>query len=191
MYPKGPHDSQEGVAANRQLFQKFINSHGFTEHDGRDLRQNNHRNQVLSDVLLKDIHEELLTRYRVSRFEDSQYLAAVLRLIQIHLIEQPDDTCTVFLMAGGERRRRRYQDDSFPELFQGRQYAIHGGQQIVSYPGDRELRSPQGITVQMSNLDIGVPAAMIAENVPHIAVWIPAEIACDTLDQPQGGSGAS
>ena len=189
--PEGPHDSQEAVSVNRQLFGEFINTHSFVQHDGLDLRQNGHRNQVLSDIPLRDVHAELLTRYRVSRFEDSQYFASVLRLIQLHLIEQPDDSCTVFLMGGGERRRRRYQDGSFPELFQGRQYATHGGQRVVSYPGDRELRSPQGITIQMSNLDIGVPAAMIAENVPQVAVWIPTDIARDTLDQPQGGSSVS
>ena len=68
----------------------------------------------------------------------------MLRLILLHLINDPDATCTVFLMAEGERRRRAYRDDKIDQLFQGRQYASQGGQRVVTYPGDREVRSRLG-----------------------------------------------
>jgi hypothetical protein len=185
--PHGVHESVEAVNANRELFQQFVAAHPFGPHDGLDLRQDSRRNLVLTALRLQTLHEELLTRYRVSRLEDSQQFGPLLRLVQRHLILRPDDTCTVFLMAQGDRRRRSYQDDKIPQLFQGRQYATEGGQRIITYPGDRDVRG-SGLTVQMSNLDLGEPGALIAENIPHLAVWIPATMARDALSQPQGGN---
>jgi hypothetical protein len=187
VYPDGPHESPEAVEANRALFDHFRAAHAFGPYDGLDLRQGSRRNLVLRGFPLQALHEELLTRYRVSRLEDSQQMGPLLRLVQLHLIARPGDTCVVFLMAEGHRRRRSYQDDKIVQLFQGRQYASQGGQRTVTYPGDREVRAPQGLTVQMSYLDLG-EADLIAENVPHVVIWVPAEVARDSLLQPQGGT---
>jgi hypothetical protein len=191
VYPHGPHEFAEAAAANRVLFEDFRAAHAFGPYDGLDLRQGSRRNLVLRDVPLQVVHADLLTRYRVSRLEDSQRLGPLLRLIQLHLIDHPDDPCTVFLMAEGQRRHRSYQDDQISYLFQGRQYANPGGQRVLTYPGDREVRGAEGITVQMSYLDLGEPDALIAENVPHIAVWVPAAMARDTVFQPQGVAGGA
>jgi hypothetical protein len=187
VYPDGSHDSPEAVQANRALFDSFRATHAFTLYDGLDLRQGSNCNRVLRDVRLQTVHEDLLTRYRVSRLDDSLRIWPLLRLIQLHLIEHADDTCTVFLMAEGNRRRRGYEDDKIKQLFQGEQFAGLGNQRHMTYPGDRDIRGPQGITVQMSYLDLGEANALIAEDVPHIAVWVPADMARDTLQQPQGG----
>jgi len=198
VYSDGPHDSEEPMQANRALFERFRQVHPFGPYNGLDLRQNSRRNLVLHDIPLQTVHEELLTRYRVPRLDDSVQFSPVLRLVQLHLIRNPDDTCTVFLMAEGHRRRRAYdpevidnggrviQRGSIRELFQGRQYAGRGNQRQETYPGDREVRGPQGITVQLSYLDLGEQNDLVAENVPHLAVWIPANMARDTLIQPQG-----
>ena len=115
----------------------------------------------------------------------------MLRLIQLHLIDNPTATCTVFLMADRTVRRRDYQDDQIVQLFQGRQYAQIDGVRGITYPGDREIRGANGITVQMGYLDLGQPNALVAQNIPHLAVWMPANTAKDTLSQPQGGTGAA
>ena len=199
VYPDGPHDSAEAVLANRTLFDGFRNAHHFGPYDGLDLRQSSHRNLVLANIPLQLLHEELLTRYRVSRLDDSMQFGPVLRLVQIHLIDHPEDTCTVFLMAEGHCRRRAYDpeviDDEgrvtqrgrIRELFQGRQYAGRGDQRHLTYPGDREIKTPHCITVQLSYLDLGEADNLVAENIPHLAVWVPGGIARDTLIQPQGG----
>jgi hypothetical protein len=117
VYPNGPQDSSDAVAANRALFNQFRAANPFGPYDGLDLRQGSRRNLVIRDIPLQLVHESLLTRYRISRLEDSQQIGALLRLIQLHLIERPDDTCTVFLMAEGHQRRRDYQDDQIVQLF--------------------------------------------------------------------------
>jgi hypothetical protein len=187
VYPEGPHDSADAVASNRALFAQFRAAHPFVQHDGLDLRQTSPRNQMLRGVPLMLVHSELLTRYRISRLEDSQLFASLLRLIQVRLVDNPDDTCTVFLMANGQIRRRGYRDGEIKELFQGVQYASHGGQRVVTYPGDRRIKEDRGISTQMSYLDLGEAGHPIAQNVPHLAVWVPAEMSRDALHQPQGG----
>ncbi len=187
VYPNGPHDSAEAVTANTALFAQFRGAHPFGPYAGLDLRQNSRRNLVIEDIPLQTVHEELLTRYRVTRLEDSQQIGAMLRLVQLHLIENPTATCTVFLMAEGASRRRDYQDDQIVQLFQGRQYAQINGARGISYPGEREVRAAAGITIQMGYLDLGQPNALVAQSIPHLAVWVPSAMARDTLLQPQGG----
>lgn len=183
VFPNGPHNSTAAVNENRILFDEIRTRHLFTPHSGLDLRQAGLPNLVLEDVSLRVVHEELLTRYRVSRLDDSLQFGALLHLIQVHLTSDPGASCTVFLMGSGKRRRRGYADDRIKELFQGRQYA--SGQ--ITYPGDREVRGTNGVTVQMSYLDLGERGApLIAENVPHLAVWVPANMARDGVSQPQG-----
>ena len=198
VYPKGAHDSEEAIAANRELFDSFRAAHPFGPYNGLDLRQSSYRNLVLPNVSLQRVHEELLTRYRVSRLDDSVQFGPLLRLIQLHLIDNPDDTCAVFLMGEGNRRRRVYdaevidsdgtiiQPGRIRELFQGRQYAGRGDERHETYPGDREVRGLDGITVQLSYLDLGEQNNLVAQNVPHIAVWVPDSMARDSLLQPQG-----
>jgi hypothetical protein len=188
VYPNSPHESAEAVVTNRALFNAFRQTHPFRPYDGLDRRhQKSHRNLVVSGLPLRVAHEELLTRYRVSRLEDSSRMGPLLRLVQRRLIECPEDTCSVFLMAEGHSRHRGYQDDQISYLFQGRQFATQGGERVETYPGDRAVRSPNGISIQMSYLDLGERVSLVAENVPHLAVWVPAELARDTLLQPQGG----
>lgn len=186
VYPHGPHDAPDAVAANAALFTQFRGAHPFGPYTGLDLRVNSRRNLVIENFPLQLAHEELLTRYRVTRLEDSQQLGAMLRLVQLHLIEHPDDTCTMFLMAEGHPRRRDYQGDQIVQLFQGRQYAQVNGARTVSFPGEREVRGANGITVQLGYLDLGQPNALVGQNIPHLAVWVPADMARDTLSQPQG-----
>lgn len=108
VYPNGPHDQPASVAANRALFDQFRASHPFGPYNGLDRRRDSHRNLVVRDLPLQMVHEELLTRYQVTRLEDSQRIGALLRVVQLHLIQHPNDTCSVFLMAEGNTRRRRY-----------------------------------------------------------------------------------
>lgn len=187
VYPQGLHDSVEALTANRSIFEQFRSRLQFILHDGLDLRRDSPRNMVARGVRLQTAHEELLTRIRLPRLTDSQLFAPLLRLIQIHLRTSPDELCTVFLVANGEPRRRDYVNDEINELFQGRQYAQQNGRRVETYPGDRAIRADEGLSIQLRYLDLGLANALIAENVPHIAVWVPSAMAQDLVHQPQGG----
>src|SRR5262249_19248832 len=157
----------DAVAANTAIFTQFRASRQFGPYSGLDQRQNSRRNLVIENISLEAVHKELLTRYRVTRLEDSQQFGAMLRLVQLHLIDDPDDTCSVFLMAEGSRRRRSYVNDRIGQLFQGR---LPTGAGPLVYPGDREVRAANGITVQMGYLDLVHPNDAVDENIPYLAV---------------------
>jgi hypothetical protein len=182
-YPDGPHHPPGAAEENRTTFNRFLGMVTFGPHDGLDRRRDSRPNLV-AQLPLQLAHEQLLTAYRFPRLEDSQQFGAILRLVQLRLAERPNETCTVFLMASGERRRRRYTNNKIDQLFQGVQY---DSQRNETYPGDRKIRAPQGITIQVSYLDLGEQGALIAENIPMIAVWVPASMAQDVVTQPQGG----
>jgi len=186
-YPDGPHDSADALEENREIFGRFRASVSFGPYDGLDRRTDSSPNLV-ARLPLSVVHERLLTAYRFPRLEDSQKFAPLLRLVQKRLMSHSNDTCTVFLMANGDRRRRDYENNQVNQLFQGVQY---DSQRRETYPGDHRIRADAGITVQMSYLDFGPRNAprnsLIAENVPMIAVWIPAVLSQDAVVQPQGG----
>lgn len=190
VFPQSPHETADAVAINHAIFNEFRNTRSFVPFPGLDDRRDSPRNLMAEGVTLADVHATLLTRYRVTRIEDSRRLGALLRLIQLHLMHVEDEVCTVILMAEGRTRRRDYADRRIVQLFQGPQYAQRNNVQVNTYPGDRHVRADAGITLQLGYLNLGpLNGPMIAENVPHFAVWVPESMARDTLQQPQGGHG--
>jgi hypothetical protein len=190
VYPDAPHETTEAVAINRALFNEFRSSHEFSLYSGLDNRRDSYRNLIAINTTLRDIHETLLTRYRVTRIEDSRQLGALLRLIQLHLLHVGDEQCTVILMGEGHSRRRDYAEGRISELFQGQQYAQGPNGRVTTYPGDRHVREEAGLTLQLGYLSFGPRnGPLIAENIPHFAAWVPAAMARDSLWQPQGDHG--
>ena len=101
-------------------------------------------------------------------------------------MDQPEDVCTVFLMGSGQRRQRGYENDHIKQLFQGRQYPTLNGEQVVTYPGDqRSVRFRDDRSDEL--LGHSRAGNLIAENVPHVTVWITGAMARDSLIRPQGG----
>ncbi len=186
-YPEGAHDSPDALEENRATFARFRRMVPLGPYDGLDRRRDSSPNLV-ARAPLQVVHEHLLTAYRFPRLEDSQEFAPLLRLVQRRLMSHPSDTCMVFLMGSGERRRRDYENNEIKQLFQGVQY---DSQRRETYPGDRRIKADAGVTVQMSYLDLGPRGApqdaLIAQNVPMVAVWIPSVLSQDAVVQPQGG----
>ncbi|MCX5886046.1 MAG: alpha-1,4 polygalactosaminidase [Proteobacteria bacterium] len=183
VYPERPHDVGEVIEANRAVFSQFISRIQFVEHDGLDKRVTEHRNLVARGIPLSHVHENLLTRIRITSLEDSRLFSPLLRLIQFHLAQNPNDLCTIFLISGGSPIRRACENERIKQLFQGRQLA----RREITYPGDREVKDAGVISIQLRYLTLGeYQQQPIADNVPHLAAWIPASIARDMVQQPQG-----
>jgi hypothetical protein len=189
-FPNGPHDTPEAIRDNGALFNRIRQQFGFVQHDGLDLRQNSARNQVAANLSLQMVQEELLSAYSFPRPEDTEKFVVLLRIIQVWLVNHPDDLCSVFLIGNGAIRARGYSNDGIDQPFQGAQYAQQpGGGRQQTYPGDREIRAAAGASVQLQYLTLhekGNPANILAQNVPFIAVYIPPNMAQDEVQQPQG-----
>lgn len=183
VYAEGPHETNEVIQWNREVFSRFRENLGFEPYEGLDLRNTQYRNKVNRSLFLRDVHDRLLTQYMVRRIEDSRSFSPLLRQIQVYLNGHPDEPCTIILMSDWHEIRRDLVNGRIPELFQGRQVA----QGADTYPGDQQVKDEDKITVQLRNLTLGPRQAPFVENVPHLAVWIPERIARDMVQQPQGG----
>jgi hypothetical protein len=71
------------------------------------------------------------------------------------------------------------------QLFQG----PHPDKTGEYYPGDRQIRDNQAVTVQIHKLTVHKGQAVIADNVPTIAVALPKEMSADWLVQTDKKAG--
>jgi hypothetical protein len=184
--PGVPHDTLEGVETNREVVKSFLASLHLTADTGHTDRTEVMRHLVDNQVRLAVAFDRLLTRYIVTSPEDSQKFTALRILIQDHLEENPGAVCSVFLMSGGKERSRSLDNDGrIVNLFQGPHPDSRGG----IYPGDRKIRRPDGLTIQIHRLTIEEENGRLSD-VPTVAVWVPREMAQDLVvqDQPKPGT---
>jgi hypothetical protein len=181
--PEAPHASIEAVPANREVVDRFRRNETFGPYEGLDRRTDSRRNLVARNIPLERVLGDLLAILRFPRLEDSLKFGALLRLAQRQLRNDIATECTVFLMAEGEARRRDQEGGKIKQLFQGRQYDVQG----VTYNGDRAVKDDNVLSIQLHYVDIGSADALVAQNVPLVAVWVPAAMAQDVVRQPQGG----
>jgi len=142
---------------------------------------------ISEDVPLSRAYEDLLIDLRLTDEVDSQYFTGMLLQLEAYLERHPDSTCTVYRMSRGKSRLRSVNDEQvIPTLFQGANYADPGRKDMV-YPGDERERAPQGVTIQIHTLEVRQPnrGALIADNVPAVAVWIPQSMANEWLVQEE------
>ena len=184
--PNRPHISDVAITANREVLARFRSGLMYQPHDGLDRRRGSLRNLMSRDVTLQFVQEELLTLLRFPYLDDSEEFAALMRLIQKRLRQSPDELADVYLMAQGDTRSRAYENGKIQQLFQGRQSDSQG----PTYPGDRDVKTPDRISVQLVYLHLteGTRGVRIADDVPLVAVWVPGAIAQDAIRQPQGGT---
>jgi hypothetical protein len=153
--------------------------------EGDDRRTTDQIHLVSESISLKRAYEELLIQLRLTDESDSQLFTGLLLQIESFLERHPHTTCTVYQMSKGKERARSVNDDEeIPTLFQGANYADTAHKDMV-YPGDDNIRSHNGITIQIHTLHVRQKdrGATISSNVPTVAVWIPAAMANDWLVQ--------
>jgi hypothetical protein len=174
-WPKVPHGTDELLQANRETVSRFVASVPWQVSKGDPRRTDDQVHLVAERVPLRRAYEELLTPLRFTHEHDSQLFTGVLLQIGEYLQAKPEATCTVYRMKKGLRRGRTVNDDEVLSwLFQGPNYADAAKSDVI-YPGDERIRS-SGLTIQIHTLQVRVknPAQVIANNVPAIAVWVPA-----------------
>ena len=72
-------------------------------------------------------------------------------------------------------------------LFQGQAPVNPPERRGEVYPGDRAILTDEIVTVQIHTLDLTQENNIIKENVPVIAVWVPARLGVGWLAQEQPG----
>jgi len=181
---KAPHNSKEAIEVNREIVKQFISEFSPEPDTGHPSRTEAQKHLIASNVSLAKVYSELLTRFLVTRANDAHRFIGVLLQISNYLDQYQDEKCDVYLMRRGEIRERTVNEhDEIAYLFQGANPATY-------YVGDGQLRTAQGVTVQIHNLtvlrkDEKKVAHIVAENVPTIAVWLPKKMSANWIVQTE------
>lgn len=186
--PKSPHDSPDAVQANRELVQQFVTrlDGRFRPDEGHPRRTVAQIHSLVSGLPLRMMYEDLLTRLRVTRLVDSVQFTGLLLQVGRYLEQHPDATCSVYRMSRGDTRERSVDTaDQIPTLFQGPNYDRSTEPPETIYPGDREIRPTDTLTVQIHTLLVKQGSTTLADDVPAIAVWVPRAMEAGWISQPQ------
>jgi hypothetical protein len=186
-WPKVPHGTGELLDANRQTVKRFVESQEWRANDGDPRRTRDQIHHIAERVPLRRAYEDLLIPLRFTSERDSQIFTGAMLQIDDYLQKHPDSTCTVYRMSGGSERMRSVDDaEEIPTLFQGANYADAGHRDEI-YPGDDGIRAAEGLTIQIHTLEVRQKnrGPVIAQDVPTVAVWVPAVMARDWMVQEQ------
>ena len=183
-WPKAPHYSQDILDSNRLLVQEFCSSLRFEEDEGDDRRTPEQRHNVAREIPLRWVFENLLVPYSLGRLDDSQSYTGLRLQVEQYLANNPDEVCDIYEMSkGAERKRELDTDDEIPNLFQGRN--PEKGKGAAIYPGDREIKRKDQLTVQIHRLRVTQAGRLISSDVPTLAIWVPKDMSRDWLVQDQ------
>ncbi len=179
--PKAPHDSPDAVENNRRLVAALRARLTLVEDTGDPRRSQMQRHLVASDESLAAVYETFLAPLQVTRSADFYNYLGLQLQISAYLEAHPDARCAVYFISGGaERDRTLGEDDEIPNLFQG----SNPGRDRI-YPGDREIRLENRLSIQVHRLRLLEHGAdtVRAQDVPAVAVWVPAPLAEDWVVQ--------
>ncbi|MCC6486914.1 MAG: alpha-1,4 polygalactosaminidase [Candidatus Hydrogenedentes bacterium] len=184
------------VQANRNAVTSFVQGLAFVDNEGHPNRTDIQRHQVCEDVPLRAVVEQLLVQMRITGITDSQRNTGLLLQLSKALDDDPEETCAVYRMSPTQRRQRGVDDNGeVTNLFQGEAPVSPRERRGEIYPGDRAVRDNDRVTIQIHTLDLTQGdegrgnRRVVMENVPIIAVWVPARLARGWLDQRQPGQG--
>lgn len=175
-------------ADNNGTVQRYLNTFRLQPNDGHPDREPAQRHELSRGILLREAMEQLLIPFRFIAAEDTQDVTGLL-LQLAHAIElNATEPCTVVRMSPHFTRERGVDDNGkVKNLFQGAAPVNPPERRGSVYPGDREIHEPDAVTIQIYNLSItqGADDAVVARDVPVIAVWVPARMAIPWIVQDQ------
>lgn len=174
------------VSSNRSAVTEFIRGVELLEDEGHPHRTETQRHQVSFNVSLGVVIEQLLVRLRITGTTDSQRYTGLLLQLSKAWEENPQEVCTVYRMSPTIKRHRSIDEDGeISNLFQGEAPVHPLERRGEIYPGDRAIRHGDQVTIQIHTLTLTRDGTEVAEDVPVVAVWVPARLARSWVAQEQ------
>ena len=174
------------VEANQQTVAEFVSSFHFREDDGHPDRTDVQRHHVCRNVPLRAVIEQLLVNLRITGTTDSQRNTGLLLQLSKALEDDPDEVCTIYRISPATGRGRGIDENGeVANLFQGEAPVYPLERRGEVYPGDRAIRDDDHVTVQIHMLKLMRDNQEVAQNVPVLAVWVPARLARAWIAQDQ------
>ncbi len=169
----------EITAENRTHAEQLLEAHIFEVDSGHPDRTDVQRHTISSDVPLQTVMDQLLVPFRVTGATDSQRNTALLLQLRKVLEQSPDETCAVYQMSGGQKRLRTVGvDGEIKNLYQGEAPVRPVSQRGSIYPGDRNIRLRDKVTVQVHYLDLrDEEGKIVSPDTYVLAVYLPQRLA--------------
>jgi hypothetical protein len=166
------------LEANRATVAAFTAALPFVDDQGDQRRTDVQRHQVCERIPLRRAMEELLVQLRITGITDSQRNTGLLLQFSKALEEDEVEECAVYRMSPARKRLRGIDaSGEVTNLFQGEAPVFPKERRGEVYPGDRAIRDPGRVSIQIHLLDLTRDDRVVVENVPVVAVWVPARLA--------------
>ena len=174
------------IEFNREIAQDFLERLTFNTNLGNPKRELAYIHHVCLDVPLVDVVKNLLIPYRFTAPRDTKELTGVLLQLSHALEQDENERCVVYRMSPNHQRHRSVNDNGkISNLFQGEDPVDPLSHRGTGYPGDRNIRKSEEVTIQVHFIDLMQDDTRVAESVPVIAVWIPRRLALPWVIQDQ------
>ncbi len=178
---------QDIADSNRTSVERFLAGLALAPDEGDQRRTDTQRHNVALDVSLRSVVSNLLIDYRLTELRDSQHFTGLLLQLSRALDRDPDERCTIFQMSQGRPRERAVTTKDgkiVSQLFQGANPST-GADQGSIYPGDRQIRTGDRVTLQIHKLNLtdGTNGPVIARDVMVLGVWVPRRLGASWLVQ--------
>ncbi|MXO61390.1 Z1 domain-containing protein [Qipengyuania oceanensis] len=182
-YPGIAEAPEEVLESNRKGAERFLASIPLSVDPDLADREPAQRHRVCRGLSLAHVVSDLIVPFRVTGAADSRNLVGLLLQLSKALEDNGDEQCTVYHVSPEFPRSRAIDaNGKMNELFQGATRLVGGG---YSYPGDAAFRDGDTVTVQLHSLRLRRNNAVVAEDVPVIAIWVPRRLALAWVSQHQ------
>ena len=175
-----PYSSTRIVQHNHQVINRFIESHKF--HDFKiSSSVTNEQTHSITNIKLSHALTDLLIPYYTSDPDDSDRMTTLSALTQNYIDTDHDANAAVYLMSKNNIRSRSVNETGqITNYFQGRNVN-------TEYPGDREIKSDDGLTIQIHRLNLsGGPISdndNDSDDVYGLAIYLPGSIGKTMISQ--------
>lgn len=172
------------IQGNRELVDRFTGEHIFVDDEGHPDRTSFMKHQVCHSIPLYKVVEELLVDMRIAGSFDSQRNTGLLIQLTRALERNHNEPCHVVKMRPAIKSVRGIgEHGEIKNLFQGKHPVYPTERRGEVYPGDRDIRISDQVTVQIHRIDLAYKEGIVKEDVPVLAVWVPARLAQDWIAQ--------
>ena len=174
------------IRANRQTVTSFVDQTSFVTQEGHPKRTETQRHEVAARLSLLDVLEKLLIPMRITSSRDSQRMTGLLLQLSRALENDPNEICSVYRMSPLTGRERGISGSGeVTNLFQGQAPVSPRERRGEVYPGDQAIRENGVVSIQIHMLALTSGKEIVRENVPVLAVWVPARLAIGWIGQDQ------
>jgi hypothetical protein len=192
-----PHDTENFIATNRNALFEFLTpkAASFAEDEGH-LNRTEDQKHLVARIPVRECLEHLLNKLKFTRESDSATYSSLRGILKRYLEEHPDENCLIYLMSANtlddwkirNRRLDKKGHNEIQELFQGK----NPRNGAVIYPGDREIKDENLLSIQIHRLHItdtnGTDIIDELGNIKYtdvstLAIWIPEHIGIDIIRQ--------